>query len=254
MPPASGFPLPSPRRIALWSGPRNLSTALMRSFSSRPECVVSDEPFYAAYLAGNALDHPGRDEVIASQPTDWRVVAGQISVGAPPLPRALWYQKHMAHHMRPEMLGPWLDALDHAFLIRHPGRVIASYSKVASSMSLAETGLPWQARLFERLRATRGATPAVIDADQLRRAPEPTLRALCAALGLAWDPAMLGWPAGPHPQDGVWGAHWYANTWSSTGFTTDLTPESEPARPDVPFYDEALALYEQLRAHRLSDS
>lgn len=240
------------QRIALWSGPRNLSTALMRSFSSRADCVVSDEPFYAAYLAARPdLPHPGRDEVIASQPTDWRVVAEQLSVGAPPLSRPVWYQKHMAHHMRPEMLGPWLDGLRHAFLIRHPGRVITSYSKVSGGMTLAETGLPWQARLFEHLRSTTGAAPAVIDADQLRRAPEPALRALCAALGLVWDPAMLAWAAGPHPQDGVWARHWYANTWSSTGFTTDLTPEGEPPRADVPFYDEAVALYDQLRAHLL---
>lgn len=239
------------RRIALWSGPRNLSTALMRSFSSRADCVVSDEPFYSAYLAGNSLDHPGREEVIASQPSDWRVVADQISTGAAPLPRPVWYQKHMAQHMRAEMLGPWLDALDHAFLIRHPGRVIASYSRVASSITLAETGLPWQVRLLSHLKATRAAAPVVIDADQLRRSPEPTLRALCAALGLAWDPAMLHWPAGPHPQDGVWARHWYANTWSSTGFATDLTPEGEPPRPDVSFYEEALSLYAELRAHLL---
>ena len=119
------------QRIALWSGPRNLSTALMRSFSSRTDCVVSDEPFYAAYLDSRPdLDHPGRDEVIASQPTDWTVVARDLTTGQPPLPRPVWYQKHMAHHMRPEMLGPWLDSLTHAFLIRHPGRVIASYAKV----------------------------------------------------------------------------------------------------------------------------
>ena len=240
------------QRIALWSGPRNLSTALMRSFSSRTDCVVSDEPFYAAYLDSRPdLDHPGRDEVIASQPTDWTVVARDLTTGQPPLPRPVWYQKHMAHHMRPEMLGPWLDSLTHAFLIRHPGRVIASYAQVAAGMTLFETGLPWQARLVAHIRSSTGATPPVIDADQLRRAPEPALRALCAALGLAWDPAMLVWPAGPHPQDGVWARHWYANTWSSTGFTTDLTPEGEPPRPDVPFYDEALALYAELRAHVL---
>ncbi len=236
------------RRIALWSGPRNLSTALMRSFSSRADCFVSDEPFYAAYLCSNSLDHPGRSAVIASQSTDWRVVANQISAGAPPQSCSLWYQKHMAHHMRAEMMGPWLEALDHAFLIRHPGRVIPSYSSVASAMTLAETGLSWQVHLFKHLRAT----PPVIDADQLRRSPESTLRALCAALGLEWDPAMLHWPAGPHPQDGVWGPHWYANTWASTGFTTDLTPEADPPRPDVPFYDEALDLYHQLHSHCLT--
>lgn len=223
----------------------------MRSFSSRADCVVSDEPFYACYLNGNELSHPGREEVIASQPTDWREVAVRLATGPAPVARPVWYQKHMAHHMRPEMLTDWLDALDHAFLVRHPGRVIASYSKVSPGMGLSETGLPWQVRLHDHLCATRGQAPAVIDAEQLRRAPEATLRALCDALGLEWDPAMLAWPAGPHPQDGVWARHWYANTWSSTGFTTDLTPEGVPPRSDAPFYDEAVALYERLRARAL---
>lgn len=240
------------RRIALWSGPRNLSTALMRSFSSRADCVVSDEPFYAAYLSGNDLAHPGREEVIASQPPDWRVVARQISEEPAPLDRPVWYQKHMAHHMTPEMIGPWLDRLEHAFLIRHPARVIASYRKVYPRMTLAETGLPWQARLFERIRSLRGAPPPVIDAAQIRARPEVSLRALCAALGLTWDAAMLRWSAGPHPQDGVWAKHWYEGTWNTTGFVAEPEAETEPARPDVPFYDEALAIYERLRAHAVA--
>lgn len=237
----------SVRRIALWSGPRNLSTALMRSFSSRPDCVVSDEPFYASYLIHCPLDHPGREEVIASQSTDWRAVAQQLTLGPPPLDRPVWYQKHMAHHMRPEMLGDWLDHLDHALLIRHPGFVIQSYHRVVGDMGLAETGLPWQWRLFEHLRQTRGITPIVIDASQLRRDPEQTLRDLCAALGLAWEPAMLHWPAGPHPQDGVWGKHWYANTWKSTGFEPPPATEPDPPRLPVPYFDEALELYHRLK-------
>jgi hypothetical protein len=240
------------RRLALWSGPRNLSTALMRAFSSRADCVVSDEPFYASYLSDNHLDHPGREAVIASQPNDWRVVAEELSAGPPPLKRDVWYQKHMAHHMRDEMLGSWLDALDHAILIRHPSFVIKSYSQVTSDMTLAETGLPWQMRLLEHLQGTRPSPPPVIDADQLRRAPEPTLRALCYSLSLDWDPAMLHWPAGPHPQDGVWGSHWYANTWASTGFTIASGSSSEPPPCDAPFYEEALALYKQLSTHCLS--
>ena len=139
------------RRLAVWSGPRNLSTALMRSFSSRSDCAVSDEPFYAAYLAATGFEHPGRQDVLASQPQDWRRVATAISEGPAPLPRPVWYQKHMAQHMRAEMVGPWLERLDHALLVRHPARVIASYLKVFPAMTLAETGLPWQMRLFAQL-------------------------------------------------------------------------------------------------------
>jgi hypothetical protein len=236
------------RRLAVWSGPRNLSTALMRSFSARADCVVSDEPFYASYLAATGFEHPGRAEVLASQSQDWREVAEAVSEGPAPLPRPVWYQKHMAQHMREEMLGPWLDRLDHAFLVRHPARVIASYLKVFPSMTLAETGLPWQVRLFEHLLAARGGPPVVIDAADLRTSPETTLRRLCGGLGIAWDSAMLAWPAGPHPQDGVWAAHWYASTWQSTGFEPVTDDEPPLPEPDVPFLTEAVALYDRLRS------
>mgnify|MGYP002628533068 FL=1 len=236
------------RRLAVWSGPRNLSTALMRSFSSRSDCAVSDEPFYAAYLAATGFEHPGRQDVLASQPQDWRRVATAISEGPAPLPRPVWYQKHMAQHMRAEMVGPWLERLDHALLVRHPARVIASYLKVFPAMTLAETGLPWQMRLFAQLESSRGAGPVVIDAADLRRSPEATLRRLCVGLGLAWDPAMLAWPAGPHPQDGVWAPHWYESTWCSTGFEPVAVDEPLLPEPDVPFLAEAVALYDRLRS------
>lgn len=242
----------SVRRIALWSGPRNLSTALMRSFASRADCVVSDEPFYASYLAQGPTDHPGRDEIIASQPTDWRDVANGLASGPPPSDRPVWYQKHMAQHMRPEMLEGWLDRLEHAFLIRHPGFVISSYERVIGGMGLAETGLPWQWRLFTHVREKHGVTPPVIEASDLRRNPERVLRALCGRLGLAWQPAMLRWSAGPHPQDGVWGRHWYANTWDSTGFAPPPATDPEPPRLSVPYFDEAVDLYHRLREHALA--
>lgn len=247
-----------PVRVAVWSGPRNLSTALMRSFSSRADCVVSDEPFYAAYLLATGLDHPGREEVLASQPTDWREVAESLARGALPTPpgvgsavaavtgRTVWYQKHMAQHMRDEMLGDWLGALEHAILVRHPARVIASYRKVFPRMTLEETGLPWQARLVEHLVAAGRPRPVVVDASELRADPEGTLGRLCRGLGIPFDPAMLAWPAGPHPQDGVWARHWYAGTWNTTGF--DTTPEEPPPSVDAPFLEEALRLYDGLQS------
>lgn len=236
------------KRLAVWSGPRNLSTALMRSFSARSDCVVSDEPFYAAYLAATGLDHPGREAVLASQPVDWRDVARRLSTGTAPAERPLWYQKHMAHHMREDMLGSWLDRLEHAFLIRHPARVISSYLKVFPTMTLAETGLPFQVRLFEHLRAAGGTDPVVIDAADLRRSPVTTLQRLCTGFRIAWTPSMLRWDAGPHPQDGVWAPHWYTGTWESTGFAPVETDEPAIPDPDVPFLTEAVALYERLRA------
>lgn len=223
----------------------------MRAFSSRPDTTVSDEPFYASYLARIGLDHPGRAEVLASQPQDWRTVAENLSAGPAPQPCKVWYQKHMGQHMTPEMMGDWLLAFDHIFLIRHPGRVITSYRKVIPEMSLAETGLTWQGLLFDLIREKRGITPPVIRAEDLRVQPESTLRALCSALDLDWDPAMLSWPAGPHPQDGVWAEYWYANTWSTTGFDTALSPEGAPPEPDVPFFQEAMKIYGRLEAAAL---
>jgi hypothetical protein len=248
-----------PIRVAVWSGPRNLSTALMRSFSSRSDCVVSDEPFYASYLLATGFDHPGRAEVLASQPTDWREVACALAHG--PLParpaaggvdggsapgRSVWYQKHMAQHMREEMLDDWLWSLEHAILVRHPARVIASYRRVVPRMTLEETGLVWQVRLVERLLAAGRPRPVVIDASEVRADPEATLRRLCAGLGIPFEPAMLAWPAGPHPRDGVWAPHWYAGTWNTTGF--DTSPEAPPPDVEAPFLEEALALYDWLRS------
>src|SRR5579872_4415698 len=147
-----------PLRIAMWSGPRNISTAMMRAFGNRRDCAASDEPFYAAYLVATGLDHPMRDDVIASQPSDWRAVVAEVT-GPVPGGKPIWYQKHMAHHMLPHIDVQRLVAgeeLTHAFLIRDPIEVITSYTKVHPEMTLAETGLPYQVDLFERVKAKTG--------------------------------------------------------------------------------------------------
>src|SRR5271157_2874789 len=136
-------------RIAMWSGPRNISTAMMRSFGARADCAVIDEPFYAAYLAASGLIHPMRDEVVASQPTDWRTVAAAL-VGPPPHGKRVWYQKHMTHHMLPEFGRDWTDGLVNAFLIRAPEAVLTSYAMKRDDFTLEEIRLPAQAELFDR--------------------------------------------------------------------------------------------------------
>lgn len=234
------------RRLAVWSGPRNLSTALMRSFSSRCDCVVSDEPFYASYLATTGIRHPGRSDVLSSQPQDWQEVACQMAEGPAPLEKPIWYQKHMAQHMDKTMLAPWLERIEHAFLIRHPARVIHSYLRVFPSMTLAETGLPWQVLLYKHLRQTRRHPPLIIDARDLQLRPKSTLQRLCEAFGISWKSSMLHWPTGRHPQDGVWAPHWYKKIWESTGFTPAPVEDSPLPEPNVPFLDEAVSLYEQL--------
>ncbi len=242
----------APIRICMWSGPRNISTAMMRSFENRPDCAVSDEPFYAAYLAETGLDHPMRDEVLASQPTDWRAVAAALA-GPAPGGAKVWYQKHMTHHMLDGFGLDWADGAVNAFLIRDPARVLASYVVKRGEVTLADIGVERQRELFEREADRLGAPPPVVEGRDVLADPAATLGRLCAALGVAFDPAMLAWPAGPRDSDGVWAPAWYDAVERSTGFgpppdetappalTDDLRRIAEAARPH----------YERLVAFRL---
>ena len=244
-------------RIAMWSGPRNLSTAMMRAFENRADCVVSDEPFYAAYLAATGLDHPMRAEVLQSQPNHWQDVAESL---AGPLPQeagqgdaTIWYQKHMTHHMLPGFGLDWMDGFRHAFLIRAPARVLNSYVAKREEVALSDIGLVRQAELFDRFADTLGAPPPVVDSDDLLRDPEGVLRQLCAALAIPFDAAMLNWPPGRRASDGVWAPAWYAAVEQSTGFSRT----AGSALPDLPDHlrriaDDAAPYYDRLAAHRLS--
>jgi hypothetical protein len=237
--------------LAMWSGPRNISTALMRAWENRPDCTVTDEPLYAAYLAATGLDHPLRDEVIAAGDTDWRRVAAFLT-GPVPDGRPVWYQKHMTHHLLPDMALDWVHGLTNVLLIRDPVDVVASYLKSRATVVPADIGLLQQAALYDELRhAGSGEAPLVIDADDFLRDPEVYLRALCAHVGIAFDPGMLHWPAGPRDSDGVWAPAWYDAVWRSTGF--------EPWQARAPQLDAAARAvaeacrpaYERLRAARL---
>ncbi len=226
-------------RIAMWSGPRTLSTALMRSWGNRRDTVVVDEPFYAYYLAATGLDHPGRDDILASQPNDWHTVVRRLTSDPLPPGATIGYQKHMTHHVLPEVDLDALAGLRHAFLIRDPRRLLASYAKVREQPTLADLGLQQQVALFRRFGGP------VVDADDLLRDPAGRLRALCAALDVPFDPAMLHWPAGPRDTDGVWAPYWYASVEASTGFgpyregSAEVPPHLEDlAGACRPYYDE----------------
>lgn len=208
----------NPLRIAMWSGPRNISTALMRAFENRPDCFVSDEPLYGAWLSITGEPHPLAGEIIAAMQCDWRRVVAALT-GPIPGKRTIWYQKHMAHHLLPEMIErQWLEKLTHVFLIRDPAAVVASYLNKRGTVSVEEIGIPQQWRLHEFVRDELGQQPLVIDAGEFLRDPEAHLRVLCERLGIAFEASMLAWPPGPRDTDGVWATHWYANVWKSTGF------------------------------------
>jgi hypothetical protein len=236
-------------RIAIWSGPRALSTALMRAWENRPDCIFVDEPLYGAYLSETGIDHPMRAEIIAAVDCDAASVGQAMAsmVGADVI-----YQKHMSHHLLPSMTIDWVDSLTNAFLIRDPARVLASYDQKRPAPTLTDIGIAQQAALFERQQKRLGTAPVVVDADDLQRAPEATLRVLCQALEVPFLPQMLAWPAGPRDSDGIWAAHWYDQVWASTSFgapwqrAVSLSPSLEA------LCKQAQPLYDKLAQHRLT--
>ena len=237
-------------RIAAWSGPRNLSTALMYAFAQRGDCAVVDEPLYAAYLHRTGLVHPMRAEVLASQPTDPDAVLEALTRGPIPQEQPLWYQKHMAQHMVDGIDRGWIPTVTHLFLIRHPARVVASYAAKREQPRLEDLGFRQQAELHTLARSTQREVP-VIDSFDLRRDPEGILRALCLSLGIAFTPAMLSWRPGGRPEDGAWAPHWYAAVHDSTGFAGPEGPLPGVRGNQAALVEAALPFYESLRAFAL---
>mgnify|MGYP001231028159 CR=1 FL=1 len=240
----------APLRIAMWSGPRNISPTLMRAFGARPDTAVADGPVYAHYLLATGIDHPGRDEVIARHETDWRKVAAWLT-GPVPGGRRVFYQKHMSKHLLPGIGRDWLDSLTHAFLIRDPAEMLASFARVVAEPALADTGLPEQVDLFERVADRLGHAPPVVDARDVLTDPPAVLARLCDALGLDYTDAMLGWPAGRRDTDGAWAPHWYAAVERSTGFGPPPPRVTSLPEPLGRVLDECRPHYERLAAHRL---
>ncbi len=244
---------PTPTRIAMWSGPRNISTAMMRAFENRGDCAVVDEPFYAHYLQQTQLDHPGRDEVIRAGETDWRRVADFLS-GPVPEGKSVFYQKHMTHHMLPHIGHEWFGAVTHVFLIRDPREVLASYLKSRPHATAEDIGVLQEAALYEEIAARTGKLPPVIDADEFLKSPEAHLRALCTLLDIPFTDRMLHWSAGPRPSDGIWAPYWYAAVLKSTGFEPWREREHGVSAAHRPVIDRCMPLYEQMFSRRITPS
>ncbi len=232
-------------RIAMWSGPRNLSTAMMYSFGARSDCAVMDEPFYAPYLAATGADHPMRSEILAAHETNPEQVAlaclGSISDGKPHL-----YMKHMPHHMIAGFPLDWAAGCVNVHLIRHPARVVASYGEKREQATLDDIGYRQQAELYDKIGGV------VIDSADIRANPPAMLEKLCTAIGLPYDPAMLHWPAGGRPEDGAWAPHWYNAIHRSTGFAGPEGDLPVLTDRDADLVAESLPFYETLAALRLS--
>ncbi|MEY2576154.1 MAG: hypothetical protein QOF80_1641 [Verrucomicrobiota bacterium] len=245
------MPNNEPVRIAMWSGPRNISTAMMRSWGNRPDTFVCDEPFYAYYLEATGRDHPGAIEVIARGQTDPQKVIAQLT-GPIPRGKRIFYQKQMTHHLLPRIDWSWLGAVTNCFLIRDPAEVIVSYIRKNNDPTLEDIGFVQQAEIFDWARAVIGATPPVVDARDILENPERILRLLCEAIGVEFTDAMLFWPPGLRETDGIWAKHWYTEVAESTSFRK--LPDREPA--PVPerlraVYERSLECYARLHQHRL---
>jgi len=222
---------------------------MMRSFENRPDTVVIDEPLYAAYLHRTGIDHPAREEVIASQPTDLDEAVAGLSAPLPP-GRTVHYAKHMAHHVPREMDLHWTLAFRNVLLIRDPVEVVASYVRARESCEPEDIGLPQQGRLME-LWDEHGVDVPVIDAGDFLRAPEPHLRALCDWLGIPFTDRMLSWPPGPRDSDGVWAPHWYAAVWRSTGFEPWRPREINLSEHDAAVAEACRPIYDELSSRRV---
>lgn len=238
--------------IAMWLGPRNISTALLRSFGNRPDCHVTDEPFYAHYLHKTGVDHPLRDEVIAAGKTDWYEIVHWITEPVPD-GKEIWYQKQMAQHNLSGMDLQWAEKMQNCFLIRHPREVIISYSKKFEIKSVQQLGYPQQAELYELLAQNAERPPIVLDAKDILVNPKELLILLCIELGIPFYDEMLSWPKGRRETDGIWGKHWYGNVEKSTGFQPYIENNKTISPEYQSVYEECMEHYQLMYQHRLKN-
>jgi hypothetical protein len=236
-------------RIAMWSGPRNLSTAMMYVFAARDDCAVVDEPFYAAYLTETGLTHPMQQAILDSQPHDAQAVISQC-LGDIPGNKPYFYQKHMTHHMLAHFSLGWLENTTNVFLIRHPARVVASYQAKRENPTLDDIGFVQQLRILRYVRDTLGQKPIVVDSDTILENPLAALTALCDHIGIPFQPRMLSWPAGGNAADGAWAPHWYESVWNSTGLeASPVKPLPTLNKPLTGIVDSALPHYNEMASY-----
>jgi hypothetical protein len=238
-------------RIAMWSGPRNISTALMRSWESRSDTFVIDEPFYAHYLSVTNVDHPGRDEIVQSGETDQSVVSkGLISDIDDSC--SIYFQKHMTHHMIPSVGREWMKDVVNCFLIRDPKDMILSYTKVNSNLSMHLLGLEEQYELFEYVTKINGRAPPVVDSKDILLDPRETLRLLCEKIGVVFSEEMLSWSKGVRDTDGIWAKYWYDNVINSTGFNIYRQKDDDVPSKYLGLYDECIKIYDELAKYKIT--
>lgn len=239
-------------RIAMWSGPRNISTAMMRSWDSRGDTFVCDEPLYAYYLRKTGFDHPISGEIIAHYESDWPRVADWLT-GPIPGGQPYFYQKHMAQHLLPEVDRGWLDNLHNCLLIRDPREMLISLAKVLPNPTLSDTGMPQQREILHWIKSRTGRVPPVLDARDVLVQPREMLERLCQALDIPFTDRMLAWPPGRRATDGIWAPHWYAEVEKSTGFQPYKKRDEPLPEKLKPLLAECQPIYDELYELRLRD-
>ena len=237
-------------RVAMWSGPRNISTALMYSFENRSDCYATDEPLYASFLLKSGTPHPGAEEVIENNEAQ---VGKIITTLTGPIPdeKQIWYQKHMCHHLPPDSDISWIDNLKNCFLIRHPREVLLSLSKITDSIDLLSTGLPQQLTIIRHVIKSSGKIPPVIDSSDVLEDPESILSVLCESIGIPFSKRMLSWEPGPRNCDGLWGKYWYDSVWKSSGFSPPTPKDGELSEHLHSVLEESTMIYQELREMRI---
>ena len=241
----------TPLHLAMWCGPRNISTALMRAWENRPDTFVVDEPLYAHYLRETKLPHAMADEIIERYEDDWEKVVAWLT-GPIPGGNTIFYQKHMCHHMLPNIQLGWLGQVTNCFLIREPREMLTSLMKKLPNPTLTDTALPQQIRLFDHVRELTGETPPVIDSTEVLRDPRGMLAALCSRLGIAFTEAMIEWPPGIRESDGIWARHWYPEVETTSGWRP-FKPKDVPVPDELTgVLEECIELYQQLYPHRIT--
>ncbi len=241
-------------RIAMWSGPRNISTAMMRSWEHRQDTVVVDEPLYGPYLAITGKKHAMYAEIIEHQGKDWRPIVKHLTQELPEYATQqtrIFYQKHMSHHITNDIELDFVDQMRNAFLLRHPNDVLASYLRKHPRATPEDLGFPQQVKLFKHIRERTGKIPPIMESKDILLAPEAMMQKLCEALDVPFDSAMLAWPKGYRDSDGIWAEHWYNRVIESTGFSEYKHKENKLSKDEQRIADQCLPYFEELSEHKL---
>ena len=239
-------------RIAMWSGPRNISTAIMRSFENRSDTCVTDEPFYGAYLKHTGIRQPMCDRIIASMECEWGKIKLHLNEKLPKQDCSIWYQKHMPHHMVAGISIKDFPNHRHAFLIRDPCQVIASYAAKHVEVSLDDLGFERQWDYIQYCCDKSGKTPAIFDASDVLANPEAMLKIMCSALSIEWDDRMLFWETGLRTDDGIWAEHWYNQVRQSSGFGRPQKKKMKLSTHQHKIADECQPFYAKMEKLKLT--